>query len=209
MSMHFPLEEPVLIFGFAVFIFLLSPILMRKLRVPAIIGPIIAGIIVGPNGLELLARDSTIELLGTVGLLFIMFIAGLELDLDGFKKYRNRSILFGLLSFAVPFILGIAVGLWLGLSLISAILFGSIFSSHTLLGYPAISRLGVAKNKAVTTAVGGTLLTDSLALLVLAIITGASEGNLTFGFIVILDYCHSTFCCSCSRFYPLSDKVVL
>jgi len=73
---------------------------MRKLRVPAIIGPIIAGIIVGPNGLELLARDSTIELLGTVGLLFIMFIAGLELDLDGFKKYRNRSILFGLLSFA-------------------------------------------------------------------------------------------------------------
>ena len=114
--MHFPLQEPVLIFGFAVFIFLLSPILMRKLRVPAIIGPIIAGIIVGPNGLELLARDSTIELLGTVGLLFIMFIAGLELDLDGFKKYRNRSILFGLLSFAIPFILGIAVGLWLGLS---------------------------------------------------------------------------------------------
>ena len=106
--MHFPLEEPVLIFGFAVFIFLLSPILMRKLRVPAIIGPIIAGIIVGPNGLELLARDSTIELLGTVGLLFIMFIAGLELDLDGFKKYRNRSILFGLLSFAIPFILGIS-----------------------------------------------------------------------------------------------------
>ncbi|MCM3769023.1 cation:proton antiporter [Priestia aryabhattai] len=184
--MHFPLKEPVLIFGFAVLIFLLFPILMGKLRIPAIIGPIIAGIIVGPNGLEILARDSTIQLLGTVGLLFIMFIAGLELDLDGFKKYRNRSILFGLLSFLIPLILGILVGLWLNLSMLSAILFGSIFSTHTLLGYPAISRLGVAKNQAVTTAVGGTLLTDSLALLFLAVITGASEGHLTVGFFVYL-----------------------
>ncbi|MEH7238973.1 cation:proton antiporter [Bacillus sp. JJ1562] len=181
--MHFPLQEPVLIFGFAVLIFLLFPLLMGKLRVPAIIGPIIAGIIVGPNGLELLARDSTIELLGTVGLLFIMFIAGLELDLDGFKKHRNRSVLFGILSFLIPLILGIIVGLWLDLSMLSAILFGAIFSTHTLLGYPAISRLGVAKNKAVTTAVGGTLITDSLALLVLAVIIGASDGGLTIGFL--------------------------
>jgi Kef-type K+ transport system membrane component KefB len=184
--MHFPLKEPVLIFGFAVLIFLLFPILMRKLRVPAIIGPIIAGIIIGPNGLEILERDSTIQLLGTVGLLFIMFIAGLELDLDGFKKYRNRSILFGMLSFIIPLVLGVLIGLWLHLSMLSAILFGSIFSTHTLLGYPAISRLGVAKNQAVTTAVGGTLLTDSLALLFLAVITGASEGHLTVGFFVYL-----------------------
>ena len=186
MIMHLPLQEPVLIFGFAVLIFLIFPILMKKLRVPAIIGPIIAGIIVGPNGLEILARDSTIELLGTVGLLFIMFIAGLELDLDGFKKYRNRSILFGILSFSIPLILGTLVGLWLDLSMLSAVLFGAIFSTHTLLGYPAISRLGVTKNKAVTTAVGGTLLTDSLALLVLAVIAGASQENLTFGFLVSL-----------------------
>ncbi|MFU1996748.1 cation:proton antiporter [Priestia megaterium] len=184
--MHFPLKEPVLIFGFAVLIFLLFPILMRKLRVPAIIGPIIAGIIIGPNGLEILERDSTIQLLGTVGLLFIMFIAGLELDLDGFKKYRNRSILFGMLSFLIPLVLGVLIGLWLHLSMLSAILFGSIFSTHTLLGYPSISRLGVAKNQAVTTAVGGTLLTDSLALLFLAVITGASEGHLTVGFFVYL-----------------------
>ncbi|MFF2444756.1 cation:proton antiporter domain-containing protein [Priestia megaterium] len=184
--MHFPLKEPVLIFGFAVLIFLLFPILMRKLRVPAIIGPIIAGIIIGPNGLEILERDSTIQLLGTVGLLFIMFIAGLELDLDGFKKYRNRSILFGMLSFLIPLVLGVLIGLWLHLSMLSAILFGSIFSTHTLLGYPAISRLGVAKNQAVTTAVGGTLLTDSLALLFLAVITGASEGHLTVSFFVYL-----------------------
>ena len=184
--LQLPLQEPVLIFGLAVLTFLLFPILMGKLRVPAIIGPIIAGIIIGPNGLEILARDSTIELLGTVGLLFIMFIAGLELDLDGFKKYRNRSIIFGLLSFSIPLILGILVGLWLDLSLLSAILFGTIFSTHTLLGYPAISRLGIAKNKAVTTAVGGTLLTDSLAMLVLAVIAGAAEGDLTLGFFMYL-----------------------
>ncbi|WP_338088261.1 cation:proton antiporter [Neobacillus citreus] len=180
--MPIPLKEPVLIFGLAVLIFLLFPILMGKLKVPAIIGPIIAGIIIGPNGLEILARDSTIELLGTVGLLFIMFIAGLELDLDGFKRYRNRSILFGLLTFSIPLILGVILGLWLNLSILSAILFGTIFSSHTPLGYPAISRLGIAKNKAVTTVIGGTLLTDSLAMLFLAVITGAAEGHLNFGF---------------------------
>lgn len=180
--MNFPLEGPVLIFGLAVLIFLFFPMLMGRLRLPAIIGPIVAGIIVGPNGLGILARDSTIELLGTVGLLFIMFIAGLELDFDGFKKYRNRSIVFGVLSFGFPFILGIGVGLWLDLGVLSAILFGTILSSHTLLGFPAVSHRGVSKNKAVTTAIGGTLLTDSLAMLVLAIVTGASAGNLTFGF---------------------------
>ncbi|MEH7532139.1 cation:proton antiporter, partial [Priestia megaterium] len=105
---------------------------------------------------------------------------------DGFKKYRNRSILFGMLSFLIPLVLGVLIGLWLHLSMLSAILFGSIFSTHTLLGYPSISRLGVAKNQAVTTAVGGTLLTDSLALLFLAVITGASEGHLTVGFFVYL-----------------------
>ncbi len=184
--MHIPLQEPVLIFGLAVLIFLFFPLLMGRLRMPAIIGPIFAGIIVGPNGLGILARDSTIELLGTVGLLFIMFIAGLELDFDGFKKYRNRSIVFGVLSFGLPFILGIIVGLWLDLGVLPAILFGTILSSHTLLGFPAVSLFGVTKNKAVTTAIGGTLLTDSLAMLVLAIVTGAAAGNLTFGFWVYL-----------------------
>ncbi|WP_432360394.1 cation:proton antiporter [Sporosarcina sp. UB5] len=182
MNIHIPLQEPVLIFGLAVLIFLFFPILMGKLRMPAIIGPIVAGIIIGPNGIGLLARDSTIELLGTVGLLFIMFIAGLELDFDGFKKYRNRSVFFGLISFGIPFLLGVIVGLWLDLGVLSSILFGTILSSHTLLGYPAVSRLGISKNKAVTTAIGGTLLTDSLAMLVLAIVTGAAVGNLTLGF---------------------------
>ncbi|WP_138416205.1 cation:proton antiporter [Aquibacillus sediminis] len=180
--MNIPLQEPVVIFGLAVLIFLFFPILMGKLRIPAIIGPIVAGIIVGPNGLNLLARDTTIELLGTVGLLFIIFIAGLELDIDGFKKYRQRSIYFGLLSFIIPAALGTFVGIYLDFSVEASILLGSIVGSHTLLGYPIVSRMGLAKNKAVTTVIGGTLITDTLAILVLAVITGTTEGELSIGF---------------------------
>ncbi|MBD8067383.1 cation:proton antiporter [Bacillus sp. PS06] len=181
-----PLTNPVLVFALSMTLFLISPMLMRLLRIPGIIGPIIAGVIIGPNGLGILARDQTIELLGTVGLLFIIFIAGLEMDIDGFKKYRNRSIIFGLLSFSIPLALGTGIGLILDYSLAASILLGSILGSHTLLGYPIASRLGISKNKAVTTAVGGTLLTDTLALLVLAIITGAATGELSISFFITL-----------------------
>lgn len=155
---------------------------MKKLRIPGIIGPILAGVIIGPHGFHLLERDQTIVLLGTIGLLFIIFIAGLELDIDGFKKYRKRSILFGSLSFSIPLVLGTVVGIIFDYSLTASILLGSILGSHTLLAYPIASRLGISKNKAVTTAVGGTLLTDTFALLVLAVITGAAEGQLSLQF---------------------------
>ncbi|MDQ0255970.1 Kef-type K+ transport system membrane component KefB [Evansella vedderi] len=181
-----PIEDPVKIFALTMVIFFLTPILMNKLRIPGIIGPIIAGIIIGPNGLNILERDQTIVLLGTVGLLFIIFIAGLELDLDGFKKYKHRSLLFGTLSFIIPFIIGTAFFIILGYSLMAAILIGSIVGSHTLLGYPIASRLGIAKNTAVTTAVGGTIVTDTSALLVLAVITGAVFGELSPAFWVQL-----------------------
>ncbi|MCT2536738.1 cation:proton antiporter [Aquibacillus koreensis] len=204
--MNIPLQEPVLIFGLAVLIFLFFPILMGKLRIPSIIGPIVAGIIIGPNGLELLARDQTIELLGTVGLLFIIFIAGLELDIDGFKKYRNRSILFGLLSFSFPLILATIVGLWLGFSMPAAILLGSIVGSHTLLGFPAVSRLGITKNKAVTTALGGTLLTDTLAMLVLAVVTGVSKGNVGFSFWMTLIIATTLFAAGTLLITPYLSK---
>lgn len=177
-----PIEDPVKIFALTMIIFFLTPILMNKLRIPGIIGPIIAGIIIGPNGLNILERDQTIVLLGTVGLLFIIFIAGLELDLDGFKKYKHRSITFGALSFVMPFVLGTLFSILLGYSIMASILIGSIVGSHTLLGYPIASRLGIAKNKAVTTAVGGTLITDTSALLVLAVVTGAVYGALSTGF---------------------------
>ncbi|MCP8616208.1 cation:proton antiporter domain-containing protein [Salirhabdus salicampi] len=181
-----PLTDPVMIFALTMVIFLVSPMIMKMLRIPGIIGPIIAGIIIGPHGLGVLQRGQTIELLGTVGLLFIIFIAGLEMDLEGFKKYRNRSIVFGFLSFIFPLALGTFIGIILGYSMTASILLGSILGSHTLLGYPIASRLGIAKNKAVTTALGGTLLTDTLALLVLAVVTGAATGNLTIQFFIVL-----------------------
>lgn len=179
---NLPIDEPVMIFALAMVIFFFTPILMKKMKIPGIIGPILAGVIIGPHGFHLLERDQTIVLLGTIGLLFIIFIAGLELDIDGFKKYRRRSILFGTLSFTIPFILGTAVGIVFDYSLTASILLGSILGSHTLLAYPIASRFGIAKNKAVTAAVGGTLLTDMFALLILAIVTGAAAGQLSFIF---------------------------
>lgn len=176
---NLPIDQPVIIFALAMVIFFFTPILMKKMKIPGIIGPILAGVIIGPHGFHLLERDQTIVLLGTIGLLFIIFIAGLELDLDGFKKYRRRSVLFGSLSFTIPLILGTAVGIVFNYSLTASLLLGSILGSHTLLTYPIASRLGIAKNKAVTTAVGGTLLTDTFALFVLAIITGATAGQLS------------------------------
>ncbi|KIL49618.1 cation:proton antiporter [Jeotgalibacillus soli] len=180
--MTVPFNEPVLIFGLSIIIFLISPIIMSKLRLPGIIGPIVAGVIIGPNGVGLLERGETIQMLGMVGLLFIIFIAGLELDIDGFKKYRSRSISFGLLSFSIPMALGVAVGFYLDFGLAASILLGSILGSHTLLAYPIASRLGVAKNKAVTTAIGGTLMTDSLAMLILAAVAGVAVGDVSIGF---------------------------
>ncbi|MBM4764640.1 cation:proton antiporter [Bacillus sp. B15-48] len=177
-----PIEEPVIIFAIAMVIFFFAPLLMKKLKIPGIIGPILAGVIIGPNGFHLIERDETIVLLGTIGLLFIIFIAGLEIDIDGFKRYRNRSILFGSISFTLPFLLGTGVGLLFDYSLLASILLGSILGSHTLLAYPIASRLGIAKNKAVTTAVGGTLLTDTFALLFLAVVTGAAAGQLSIEF---------------------------
>ncbi|WP_227394577.1 cation:proton antiporter [Jeotgalibacillus aurantiacus] len=175
--MTLPFQEPVLVFGLAVLIFLISPFIMSKLRIPGIIGPILAGVIVGPSGIGLLERGETIQLLGSVGLLFIIFIAGLELDIDGFKKYRTRSIGFGLMSFFIPMVFGTALALYLDFSLSAAILLGSIVGSHTLLAYPIASRLGIAKNKAVTTAIGGTLMTDTFAMLILAGVVGLAGGD--------------------------------
>ncbi|WP_018922097.1 cation:proton antiporter [Salsuginibacillus kocurii] len=181
-----PISDPVLVFLICMIIFLLMPMAMRFLKLPGLIGPILAGILIGPHGFGLLHRGSTIELLGTVGLLLIIFIAGLEMDIEGFKNYRNRSFRFGFLSFFFPFLIGTGVGLWLDYSLAASILLGSILSSHTLLGYPIASRLGLSKNKAVTTAVGGTLVTDSLALLVLAIVAGSVSGELNAMFFSVL-----------------------
>ncbi|MFN0015099.1 MAG: cation:proton antiporter, partial [Saprospiraceae bacterium] len=178
-DLSLPLKNPVLIFSLILFIILFAPILLNKLKIPHLIGLIIAGAIIGPHGLNLMLRDSSIILFGTVGLLYIMFMAGLEIDLNIFQKNSKKSVVFGLFTFTIPMSLGIATGLWvLQYSLPSAILLASIFASHTLIAYPIVSKLGIAKTRAVTVAVGGTLITDTLALLVLAAVAGTATGNI-------------------------------
>jgi Kef-type K+ transport system membrane component KefB len=182
-----PFKEPVLVFALVLFIILLAPLLAEKIRFPSIIGLIIAGILVGPNGFNLLLRDTSIVLFGTVGLLYIMFLAGLEIDLADFKKNRNKSLVFGVFTFFIPQLLGTLVAYYfLGYPLKSSILLASMFASHTLLAYPIISKLGISKNESVTIAVGGTIITDTAALLVLAVIAGATRGELNTEFWVRL-----------------------
>jgi Kef-type K+ transport system membrane component KefB/mannitol/fructose-specific phosphotransferase system IIA component (Ntr-type)/nucleotide-binding universal stress UspA family protein len=171
-----PFTDPVLIVALATLIFLVVPVLAERVRVPGVIGLIVAGAAVGPHGFGLLARDQTIILLGTVGLLYLMLMVGLELDLQQFSRYRNRSIVFGTLSFIVPAVLGMAAGLALGYPLAAALLLGAVFSSHTLLAYPIASRLGIIRNEAVTTALGGTILTEILALLLFAVVANQARG---------------------------------
>lgn len=173
-----PLADPVLKFLLILLIILAAPLLLNKLRVPHLLGLIIAGAIIGPNGFNLVLRDSSIILSGTAGLLYIMFLAGLEIDMGDFKKNSGKSLVFGMYTFLIPMILGTAVGLWvLKFNMETSVLLASMFASHTLIAYPIISKLGISKNNAVSITVGGTMITDTLALLVLTIIVGMATGN--------------------------------
>jgi Kef-type K+ transport system membrane component KefB/mannitol/fructose-specific phosphotransferase system IIA component len=177
-----PFTDPVLVVATATLVFLVVPLVFERLRIPGLIGLIVAGAAIGPHGLGLLARSNTIVLLGTVGLLYLMLLVGLELDLDQFRRHRGRSVGFGALSFALPCAAGVAIALALGYRLSSALLIGSVFSSHTLLAYPIASRLGIVRNGAVTAALGGTILTEVLALLVLAVVARSRGGSLDLAF---------------------------
>ncbi len=195
-----PLKNPVLIFALILFIILFAPILLNKLKIPHLIGLIIAGAIIGPNALNIMLRDDSIILFGTVGLLYIMFLAGLEIDIADFKKNSGKGVVFGIYTFLIPMGLGIFAGIYvLNFSIPTSVLLASMFASHTLIAYPIVSKLGVIKNRAVSVAIGGTVITDTLALLVLAVIVGMSTGEinnefwirlsvsiLVFGLIVML-----------------------
>ena len=173
-----PLTDPVLKFLLILVIILAAPLLLNKLRIPHLLGLIIAGAIIGPNGFNLVLRDSSIILSGTAGLLYIMFLAGLEIDLGDFKKNKWKSLTFGMYTFLVPMALGTLVGLYvLNFSMLTSILLASMFASHTLIAYPIISKLGITKDKAVGITVGGTMITDTLALLVLTVIVERAVGD--------------------------------
>ncbi|HCE56118.1 MAG: cation:proton antiporter [Lutibacter sp.] len=178
-----PLGNPVLIFSLILLIILLSPILLRKLNIPGIIGLIISGVIIGPYGLNILEKNSAVDLFSTIGLLYIMFIAGLDLDMNQFKANRNKSLLFGFFTFIIPLTIGFPVCYYfLEYDFNASLLTASMFATHTLVAYPIVSKLGISKNQAVAITVGGTILTDTAVLIILAVIIGNSEGNLNQDF---------------------------
>lgn len=182
-SFQVPLESPILVFSLILMIILLSPILLGRLNIPGIIGLIIAGIMIGPKGFHIIENNSAIELFSTIGLLYIMFIAGLELDLKEFKANRNRSISFGILTFMIPLGIGYPIcHYFLGYDVNASLLTSSMFATHTLVAYPIVSKLGISKNQAVAVTVGGTILTDTAVLILLAVIVGNAEGNLSQDF---------------------------
>lgn len=186
-----PLTDPVAVFTLLMATILFVPLLSRLLRIPDVVGLIIAGMILGPTGINLLTNDpgTAVELLAKVGLIYIMFQAGLEIDMNGFEKNRSHSVIFGVLSYAVPIVLGsIAIYVLLHNQIADVIqkpgdlwpaiiLLASVFASHTLLSYPIVTRLGILTDPAVTTALGGTIVTDTMTLLTLAIIAAVVQGD--------------------------------
>lgn len=178
-----PVTDPVLIVALTMGILLVGPLLFERLRIPGLVGLIALGAVAGPSVTGLLERDDTFVLLGTLGLLYLMFTAGVTLDLAEFARQRRTAIAFGALSFALPMGLALAAGVGvLGYGLPAAALLGSIVGSHTLLALPLAGRLGISTNRAVVVATGATLVTDLLSLLVLAVVQGVEGGGGGAGF---------------------------
>ena len=173
-----PIDNPVLIFFIVLAIILLAPIVLNRFRIPHIIGLIIAGIIIGPHGLHLLARDSSFEIFGQVGILYLMFLAGIEMDIFSLIRNRKPGIIFGLLTFGIPMILGtVASHYLLHLDWLISMLLSSMFASHTLISYPIVSRYGINRYAPVTVAVAGTIFAILGSLIVFAIVTGSLSGD--------------------------------
>jgi Kef-type K+ transport system membrane component KefB len=178
-----PITDPVLKFLIVLAIILAAPLLLNKIKIPYLIGLIIAGAVIGPNGFNIVERDSSIVVTGTTGLLYIMFLAGLEIDLAEFKKNKWKSIGFGIYTFAVPLGAGLLIAHYiLHYNWLTSFLFASLFSTHTLISYPLLGKLGVVKNRVVNITIGGTMITDVLALLILAIVVGITQGEVNTAF---------------------------
>jgi Kef-type K+ transport system membrane component KefB len=202
-----PLTDPVIIFSLVLFIILFVPILLNKIRVPHIIGLIIAGVLIGPYGFNLLLRDSSIVLFGTVGLLYIMFTAGLEIDMEQFRKNRMKSFVFGLFTFVVPMIIGSCTAFYLlNFTFPASLLLGGMFASHTLLAYPIVRRYNITRIQSVTLTIGGTIIADLLALLVLATVTGMTKGNIGAAFWIRLTISTAIFGCIVLLLFPILSR---
>ena len=177
-SLTLPVTDPTWIFLLVLLIILFAPVLLNKLRIPHIIGMILAGLVIGEHGFNILVRDSSFELFGKVGLYYIMFLAGLEMNMGDFKKNRGKAVMLGLLAFVIPIGIGLVTNMMLlKYSLVTSILLASMYASHTLVAYPIVIRYGVSRHRSVSIAVGGTAVTDTLTLLVLAVVGGLFKGE--------------------------------
>lgn len=202
-----PLNKPVTVFTIVSLVFLILPIILKKVKIPGLVGLILAGVALGPNGFHILELDSSVQLFGTVGILYIMFLSGLEIDPYDFKKSRLKSLVFGLITFLIPQVGGTLLSVYvMKISWPSSILLASMFASHTLIAYPVASRLGLTKRESVVIAVGGTIVTNVLALLVLAIIINNNKPDTSFVFWVIFGTSFLLFCAFTLWILPLIGR---
>lgn len=176
--LQLPIIDPTWVFFLVLLIILFAPILLGRLHIPHIIGMILAGVVIGEHGFNLLMYDSSFKLFGKVGLYYIMFLAGLEMNMGDFKKNRGKAVVLGLLAFVIPMTLGFITNISiLKYGLVTSVLLASMYASHTLIAYPIVIRYGVSRHRCVSIAVGGTAVTDTLTLLVLAVIGGLYKGE--------------------------------
>ena len=190
-DVYLPITSPTLIFCVVLLIILFAPIIMGKLRIPHIIGMVLAGVLIGEHGLHILERDDSFELFGKVGLLYIMFLAGLEMDLESVKRNSNRFLIFGLLTCLVPLALTYFMSVWLlGYSQTASFLLGCIMASNTLIAYPIISRYGLGRDSSVMLSVGSSMISLFLALLMLAALAASygEDVGITFWLLFILKF---------------------
>ena len=191
LSQYFPITDPTLIFFVVLLMILLSPIIMGRLRIPHIIGMVLAGVLVGKYGLNILGRDASFELFGRVGLYYIMFLAGLEMDMEGLKKNRNRVMIFGMLTFLVPFVMTYFMGVsLLGYIPLASLLLAAIMASNTLIAYPIVGRYGLTRHTSSTLSVGSSMMALFMALIVMASIVNSFHGNggIAFWLLFILKF---------------------
>ncbi len=183
LAQYFPITDPTLTFFVVLLIILLAPIIMGKLRIPHIIGMVLAGIVVGKYGLNILVRDNSFELFGRVGLYYIMFLAALEMDMESIRKNRNRLLIFALLTFTVPLLLTYFMGIHLlNYGITASLLLGCIMASNTLVAYPIVSRYGLQRKPSVTLSVGSSIISLIFSLIMLAAIVASNKGEGSIGF---------------------------
>ena len=210
LTTYFPITDPTLIFFVVLLTILFAPIIMGKLRIPHIIGMVLAGMLIGKYGLNILERDSSFELFGRVGLLYIMFLAGLEMDLESVKKNSKRILIFGLLSFLIPFVLTFVMGTWLlNYSPQASFLLGCIMASNTLIAYPIVGRYGLQRDSSVMLSVGASMLSLFLSLVMLAALVASHEENTNvwFWLFFLLKFCG--FIAACILIIPRLTRYFL